>query len=90
MKRLILKIHGKVHGVFFRSSSKEKAVQLGLVGYVKNSIDGAVELVAEGEEKALKELKQYCEDGTEYGSVSHVEEKLEDVDKVSFDDFKII
>lgn len=90
MKRMTLKIHGRVHGVFFRASSREKAVQLGLKGWVKNAIDGTVELVAEGEELALKELRQYCQEGTEYGSVSRVDEKWEDVTKPHFSEFEII
>lgn len=89
MKRLTLKIHGKVHGVYFRSSSKEKADQLGLKGWVKNIIDGTVGLVAEGEESSLEELRQFCEQGTEYGSVGHMQERWEEIDKISFEGFEI-
>ena len=44
-------ITGKVQGVFYRASAKEKAVALGVNGEVWNGTDGGVELVAEGEEE---------------------------------------
>ena len=44
---------GRVQGVGFRVTAEETAAQLHLVGWVKNLRDGRVELVAEGDEKAL-------------------------------------
>jgi len=48
MKRLHLKIFGRVQGVYFRSSAQSKAHELGLSGWAKNLPDGTVETVAEG------------------------------------------
>lgn len=31
-----IKVHGKVQGVFFRKYTQRKAMELGLVGWVKN------------------------------------------------------
>jgi acylphosphatase len=36
-------VSGKVQGVFFRSSTKNKADELGLSGWVKNLQDGRVD-----------------------------------------------
>lgn len=63
MKRIILKIYGRVQLVLYRDSSRRKARKLGLTGWVKNESDGTVLLVAEGPEKELKELIQWCYNG---------------------------
>ena len=55
-KQTVLKIYGRVQGVFFRDSSRRKAKELGLSGWVRNEPDGTVQIVAEGEEKSLKKL----------------------------------
>ena len=47
-KHLDIKISGKVQGVFFRDETKNKAEQLGLVGFVENTEDGKVYIEAEG------------------------------------------
>lgn len=47
---------GQVHGVGFRYTAQDIAMGLGLKGWVKNLIDGRVEVVAEGEEEDIKEF----------------------------------
>jgi acylphosphatase len=47
---------GSVQNVGFRYTSRSLAKDLGLTGWVRNVPDGSVEIVAEGEEKALNEL----------------------------------
>ena len=47
---------GRVQGVGFRFTVENAANELGICGWVKNSAGGGVEMVAEGEEEALKEL----------------------------------
>jgi len=55
-KRIGLKIYGKVQGVFFRDSSQRRVKELNLSGWVRNEPDGTIQIVAEGEEKDLKEI----------------------------------
>ena len=62
-KRVILKIYGRVQGVFFRDSTRRKARKLGLTGWVSNESDGIVKVVAEGEEKKLEEFIDWCYNG---------------------------
>jgi acylphosphatase len=89
MKRLTLKIHGQVQGVFFRAVTQEKARELGLTGWVKNAPDGTVEVVAEGEESDLRKLEEFCQKGPSYSVVTELEKGSEEIDKVSFDGFTI-
>lgn len=55
-----------VQGVSFRYYSRRKARELNLSGFVKNKPDGTVKIVAEGEEKDLKELIEWCQNGSGY------------------------
>jgi len=72
-RRVDLKIHGRVQGVFFRDSSQRKAKELNLSGFVKNEPDGTVQIIAEGEEKNLEELIEWCRaGGAEYARVDKV------------------
>lgn len=56
-------IQGLVQGVFFRASTKEKALQLGVGGWVRNLPDGGVEALFEGEKKKVEELVAWCYKG---------------------------
>jgi acylphosphatase len=49
-------VYGYVQGVFFRAFVSHWADELGLSGYVRNLLSGAVEVVAEGEKKQLEKL----------------------------------
>ena len=75
MKRVQLKIAGRVQGVGFRYSALDEARHLGLTGWVRNTRDGAVELVAEGQEDALRLLLAWCHIGPPGGRVTAVDEQ---------------
>ncbi|MBL7155453.1 MAG: acylphosphatase [Candidatus Portnoybacteria bacterium] len=62
-KQVILKIYGRVQGIFFRDSTRRKARKLGLTGWVRNESDRTVKVVAEGEKKKLEELIKWCYNG---------------------------
>ena len=51
---------GRVQGVFFRANIQKKAEQLGIAGWVRNRDDGRVEVFAEGEEKLLMQIMEFC------------------------------
>lgn len=88
-KQIVLKIYGKVQGVFFRDSSRRKARELGLVGYAKNEPDGTVQIVTEGEEGKLKEFIEWCQDGFDYAKVEKIDIKWTEP-AGQFTDFVII
>jgi acylphosphatase len=56
-------VEGKVQGVFFRASTRERALRLGLSGWVRNLDDGRVEVLAAGSADALEALAQWLQGG---------------------------
>ena len=58
-----IKVSGRVQGVWFRKSTQQKALELGLKGWVQNEADGAVLIEAAGEEAAMLEFVQWCRKG---------------------------
>ncbi len=66
------RISGRVQGVFYRASTRQKASQLGLVGWVRNRRDGGVEVLACGSNERLRELEAWLWHGPEHASVSAV------------------
>ena len=75
--RIHLQISGRVQGVCFRHYCRERAQQLGIKGLVRNKFDGSVEVIAEGEEKAVREFSAWCRHGPPAGKVRACEEKTE-------------
>lgn len=55
-KRIHIYYSGRVQGVGFRFTAQAAAVDLGLMGWVKNLPDGRTELVCEGKEEQLNKL----------------------------------
>lgn len=88
MKHVKLRVHGRVHGVFFRDSALKKAHELGLSGFVRNDLDGSVYIEAEGEEISLNELINWCKDGPPMAEVREVETE-EDSELRGFKGFRI-
>ena len=65
-------ISGRVQGVFYRSTTRDRAEQLGLTGWVRNTSDGKVEAIFEGEETAIKDIIVWCHKGPRSADVSDV------------------
>ncbi|KMQ74266.1 acylphosphatase [Marinobacter subterrani] len=76
-KRWQLLISGRVQGVYYRASTEQKASALGLTGFARNLPDGRVEVVAEGQEDQLTQLKTWCADGPPNARVDSVDIILE-------------
>ncbi len=55
-KRLHVFYSGRVQGIGFRFTTEALAVNLGLLGWVKNLPDGRVELLCEGKEENLGKI----------------------------------
>ncbi|MGD0530158.1 MAG: acylphosphatase [Polyangiaceae bacterium] len=72
-KRVNLIVRGRVTGVFFRAAAQREAKRLGITGWVKNRQDGAVEMLAEGEEEAIKEMVSWANHGPSAARVDGVD-----------------
>jgi acylphosphatase len=72
-KRIHLVVRGRVQGVLFRQSSVREAKRLGLTGWVKNRPDGAVEILAEGEEDQVKDFLAWAQHGPSTARVDKVD-----------------
>ncbi len=66
-------IHGLVQGVWFRASTKETALRLGVGGWVRNLPDGGVEALFEGEKKKVEEIIGWCHKGPPGARVTKVD-----------------
>jgi len=82
-------ISGRVQGVWFRASTKDKAEELGIKGWVRNTPDGKVEAVFEGPKEKVDEIIKWCHKGPVLARVTNVEVKWEEP-KGESEDFKII
>jgi acylphosphatase len=56
-------VSGKVQGVFYRASTREQSLALGLSGYARNLPDGRVEVVVSGSALAIEALEQWLWQG---------------------------
>lgn len=86
--RVHVVISGRVQGVWFRATTKQKAEQLGLTGWVRNTYDGNVEAVFEGEENSVQEMLDWCRHGPPLSKVENIEVKNESPTN-GFDSFSI-
>jgi acylphosphatase len=66
-----------VQGVFFRDSTRQKAEELGLAGWVRNRPDGQVEALFEGPPEKVEEIVSWCKEGPQRASVENVDADFE-------------
>ena len=67
-----LQISGKVQGVWFRASAKDKALSLGLTGKIWNERDGNVGAIVQGPEEKIKSFIEWCKKGPPHAKVDNV------------------
>ena len=77
-KRATITVRGRVQGVFFRSNAEKEARKLGLKGYVKNTDDGSVEIVAEGSGQKIKSMIEWCRKGPAFSKVDDIDSAIGD------------
>lgn len=65
-------VSGKVQGVFFRATTEEMASILGLKGWVRNTEDGRVEVMVEGEKEKVEKLIEWLHKGPPLAKVENV------------------
>ncbi|QIN79505.1 acylphosphatase [Rubrobacter marinus] len=77
-RRMRVLVSGRVQGVFFRDSTRERAEALGLSGWVRNLPDGTVEAVFEGDGDRVGEMVSWCETGPPDAEVRNVSAETEE------------
>ena len=65
--------HGRVQGVFFRDSTRQRASSAGVAGWVRNCPDGTVEAVFEADSEAVERMVKWMCAGPSGAAVDHVE-----------------
>lgn len=78
MKRVRVRIRGRVQGVFFRAEARARAESLGVAGWVRNAEDGSVEAVFEGDEERVSSMVEWCRRGPGGAEVDDVEVQSEE------------
>jgi acylphosphatase len=73
MKQVMVRVVGRVQGVFFRQSTKSLADDLGISGWVRNCSDGSVEACLEGNGRDLALIINWLQEGPELADVELVQ-----------------
>lgn len=73
MKRYHIKVHGQVQGVGFRFHTQQHAVRHSIKGWVRNNVDGTVEIDAEGEDHDMDRFIRELKKGSMNAKVTQVE-----------------
>jgi acylphosphatase len=71
--RMRIVVRGRVQGVGFRYAAVREARRLGLSGWARNTPDGCVEVVAEGDGARVRELIAWCRTGPPVAQVTGVQ-----------------
>ena len=80
-------VRGRVQGVGFRYSTRDKANTLDLTGWVRNMANGNVEGIAQGSKQNLEEFREWLKQGPVYARVSDVESEF--IEREPIPDFQI-
>jgi acylphosphatase len=70
-RRLV--ISGRVQGVFFRDTLRRLAERNGIGGWARNTAEGTVEAVLEGDEPGVEAVIDFAREGPESASVTHID-----------------
>ena len=88
MRVLKAKVYGKVQGVWFRKYTLDSARDIGVVGMVKNLVDGTVLVNASGKDENLREFKRFLKTGSPNSRVDKIDYSWED-SSIKYSTFEI-
>ncbi len=86
-KRVMVRVTGRVQGVFFRVAAQEKAQALGLTGVARNEYDGAVTIDIEGAPKDVDAMIAWCKEGSDHAAVTDID--IQEIEPVGYTGFSI-
>lgn len=84
LQTISITVEGLVQGVFYRQSTKAKAVDTGITGEIKNKPDGTVYIIATGTDTQLQQFIKWCNKGPEMAIVTNVR-----IEKLPLQTFKV-
>lgn len=74
-------VRGGVQGVGFRYSTVDAAARYRVAGWVRNQMDGSVEVFAQGPPEALEAFREWLNEGPRAARVDAVETAAAPVDR---------
>jgi len=80
-------VKGRVQGVFFRAETQKQANRLQLTGWVRNTAEGAVEVLICGRETDVGDMVEWLHQGPALARVEEVQ--LQPVDWPELEGFQI-
>lgn len=89
MKTIKAVVSGKVQGVGYRMSTRDRAKQLNIRGYVQNLSNGNVAIVARGEVASVNSLIEWAKSGPSSAIVDSLEIEVLSDNLEEFEDFTI-
>ena len=88
MRTVHVMIHGTVQGVWFRANTEKQALKRDLVGWVRNTVNGEVEAVFQGDDDVVEDMIKWCHQGSPLSKVEKVEKTEMKIDD-SLQSFKV-
>ncbi len=86
---LHLMVSGRVQGVGFRYFTHNEAKRFGIIGWVRNTMDGKVEILSSGSKAILEEFLSIVEQGPPGSRVTNIKTRWNRVDRIDSSDFTI-
>jgi acylphosphatase len=77
-------VSGRVQGVYYRGSARERARLIGIVGHARNLADGTVEVIAYGDEHAVLEFIAWLRVGPSAAKVAGVTVQIVELDSTAW------
>ena len=77
-KRAHIFVHGMVQGVGFRFFVRKLAQRMVMNGWVRNCMDGSVEIMAEGEKGLLEDFIKEVRIGPAFSNVTQIKTEVMD------------
>ncbi len=88
MTRAEITVAGKVQGVFFRANTQDRAKELGLTGWVRNTPDDTVVAIVEGDKENVEKLIAFMKKGPPGAQVQEVKVSWAESTN-EFEDFEV-
>lgn len=78
------KVVGRVQGVWFRRATQEQAERMNIRGWVRNTKQGEVEVLALGTPQAIRQFEAWLSCGPELANVAEVRVEIIDAQSIEY------